>query len=84
MVTESLRMLPSADELHYQASRLRADAHLMEGYARQLLATASELSACPAAPEWSRPTLEMQAAACGTAAKQLRTAAQALLAHARA
>ncbi|MFF5014663.1 hypothetical protein [Streptomyces sp. NPDC001165] len=84
MVTESLRALPSTDELLDRASRLRADADLMDGYARRLLAAASELSACWAAPQWSRPTLEQQAAACGTSAKQLRTAAEALLAHSRA
>lgn len=84
MVTESPRTLPSADELLDQAGKLRADADLMAGYARRLLATASALTGCPAAPEWSRPTLEQQAAACGTAAEQLRTAAEALLAHARA
>ncbi|MFE1882939.1 hypothetical protein [Streptomyces diastatochromogenes] len=84
MVTESPRTLPSADELLDQAGRLRADADLMAGYARRLLATASVLNGYPAAPEWSRPTLEQQAAACGTAAEQLRTAAEALLAHARA
>ncbi|MGW2741112.1 hypothetical protein [Streptomyces sp. NPDC001450] len=84
MVTESPRTLPSADELLDQAGRLRADADLMDGYARRLLATASALSACSAAPERSRPTLEQQAAACSKAAEQLRGAAQALLVHARA
>lgn len=84
MVTESLRALPPTDEVLDQAIGLRADADLMDGYARRLLATAAELSDCSAAPGWSRPTLERQAAACGTAAEQLRTAAAALLAHSRA
>ncbi|MEU1407772.1 hypothetical protein ABZ471_36525 [Streptomyces sp. NPDC005728] len=72
------------NELLDRAGRLHADADLMDGYARRLLATASALTGCALAPEWSRPTLERQAAACTTAARQLRAAAQALLAHARA
>jgi hypothetical protein len=84
MVTESPRAITaSADELLAQVGTLRADADRMDGYARQLLATAATLSGCPAAPDWSRPALEQQAAACTTAAEQLRTAAEALDAHAR-
>ncbi|MGW1164515.1 hypothetical protein [Streptomyces sp. NPDC001153] len=85
MVTETPRATTaSADELLAHADSLRADADLMDGYARQLLATAATLSGCPAAPGWSRPTLEQQAAACTTAARQLRTAAAALDTHTRA
>ncbi|MFF7751517.1 hypothetical protein ACFZCP_20175 [Streptomyces sp. NPDC007971] len=84
MVTESPRTMPPVDALLDQAGSLRADADLMDGYARRLLATAAALTGCAAAPEWSAPALERQAAACGTAAEQLRSAAQALLAHARA
>ena len=84
MVTESTRTTPSADELPDQAGTLHADADLMDGYARRLLATASALTGCAAAPEWSGSTLERQAAACSSAAEQLRAAAEALLAHARA
>ncbi|MER6738456.1 hypothetical protein [Streptomyces puniciscabiei] len=85
MVTESPRSITaSADELLAHVRTLRADADLMDGYARQLLATAATLSGCPAAPDRSRPTLEQQAAACTTAAEQLRTAAEALDTHTRA
>ncbi|MEU6089497.1 hypothetical protein ABZ865_22315 [Streptomyces sp. NPDC047085] len=84
MVTESTRTIPSTGGLLDRVSMLRTDADLMDGYARRLLATASALSDSAVAPEWSRPTLERQAAACTTAAEQLRTAAEALLAHMRA
>ncbi|MEU5538681.1 hypothetical protein [Streptomyces sp. NPDC020362] len=84
MVTESPRTMPPDGELLDQAGRLHADADLMDGYARRLLATAAAVTGCGAAPEWSRPTLERQAAACSTAAEQLRTAARALLVHVRA
>ncbi|MGW1052086.1 hypothetical protein [Streptomyces sp. NPDC002521] len=85
MVTESPRAITaSADELLAHVDTLRADADLMDGYARRLLATAATLSGCPAAPEWSLPALERQAAACTTAARQLRTAAEALHTHTRA
>ncbi|MGW7522306.1 hypothetical protein [Streptomyces sp. NPDC054783] len=85
MVTESPRATAaSADELLAHVAGLRADADLMDGYARQLLATAATLSGCPAAPGWSRSTLEQQAAACTTAAEQLRSAAGALETHTRA
>ncbi|MFG2721665.1 hypothetical protein ACGFW5_25735 [Streptomyces sp. NPDC048416] len=84
MVTESPRAAAcESDELLGQVRTLRQDADLMEAYARRLRDTAATLSGRPAAPEWSRATLEQQAAACATAADQLRTAAQALLAHAR-
>ncbi|MEU9192764.1 hypothetical protein [Streptomyces hundungensis] len=84
MVTESPRAAASAsDELLGRVGTLRQDADLMGEYARRLLATATTLSGCPAAPEWSRAALEQQAAACATAAEQLRTAAEALLAHIR-
>ncbi|MEV6112830.1 hypothetical protein AB0L59_09940 [Streptomyces sp. NPDC052109] len=82
MVTESPRATTaSAEELRAHVRTLRADADLMDGYARRLLATAATLSGCPAAPEWSRPTLERQAAACTAAADRLRTAARALDTH---
>ncbi|MFJ9820125.1 hypothetical protein ACIRU3_33620 [Streptomyces sp. NPDC101151] len=84
MVVDSTRTMPPIGELLDRAGRLRADAHLMDGYARRLLATAAALTGCTAAPEGSRPALERQAAACSTAAEQLRIAAEALLAHARA
>ncbi|MGW4563573.1 hypothetical protein ACWEN3_14550 [Streptomyces sp. NPDC004561] len=85
MVTEPTRAIAApAGELLERALQLRADADLMDGYARRLLATAATLTTCPAAPDRSGPTLEQQAAACTTAAEQLRTAAEALLAHARA
>ncbi|MEU9479828.1 hypothetical protein [Streptomyces sp. NPDC048191] len=84
MVTESPRATTApAGELLAHADTLRADADLMDGYARRLLATAATLSGCPAAPGWSRRTLVRQAAACTTAAEQLRTAAEALDTHAR-
>ncbi|MFG2359883.1 hypothetical protein [Streptomyces sp. NPDC048521] len=85
MVTESPRATAAAaDELLAHVDGLRADADLMDGYARRLLRTAATLSGCPAAPEWSRPLLERQAAGCRTAAEQLRAAAEALLTHVRA
>jgi hypothetical protein len=89
MVTESPRATETettaaADELLAHVVTLRADADLMDGYARRLLASAATLSGCPEAPEWSRPVLERQAAACASAAGQLRMAAEALNAHARA
>jgi uncharacterized protein (DUF4415 family) len=85
MVTEPSRATAaSADELLENAAQLRVDADLMDGYARRLLATAATLSACPSAPEWSRAALERQAAACRSAGEQLRTAAEALVAHVRA
>lgn len=85
MVTESPRATTaSAGQLLSHAATLRADADLMDGCARQLLVTAATLWGCPAAPEWSRPALERQAAACTTAAEQLRTAARALDTHVRA
>lgn len=73
-----------AGELLAHVGTLRADADLLDGYARRLLATAATLSGCPAAPGSSPPALERQAAACTTAAGQLRTAAEALLRHAQA
>ncbi|MFI9808427.1 hypothetical protein ACIHEJ_29355 [Streptomyces sp. NPDC052301] len=85
MVTESLRAtLAPADQLLTHVESLRADADLMDGYARRLLATAAGLGGCPAAPDGSRPALERQATACTAAARHLRTAAETLLAHARA
>ncbi|MEU1659241.1 hypothetical protein HEP81_00583 [Streptomyces griseofuscus] len=84
MVTESARASAAhADELLAHIGRLRADADLMDGYARRLRATVTTLDGCPTAPEWGRPALERQAAACASAAVRLRTAAEALLAHAR-
>lgn len=83
MVTESPGATTYDTALLDRAETLRSDAVLMEEYARRLRATAATLGGCPAAPEWSRPTLERQAAACVTAAEQLRTAAEALHAHAR-
>ena len=84
MVTESPRASTAQDdELLAHVGRLRADAELMDGYARRLRATAATLGTCPTAPEWSRPVLTGQAAACATAADRLRSAAEALLIHAR-
>ncbi|MEV4339735.1 hypothetical protein [Streptomyces sp. NPDC049590] len=82
MVTEPAHATSFDAELRDRAEALRSDAELMEEYARRLRATAGTLAGCPAAPEWSRPTLERQAAACVTAAEQLRTAAEALRTHA--
>ncbi|MFF7092145.1 hypothetical protein ACFY9A_07070 [Streptomyces rubradiris] len=82
MVTESPAVTSYDAELLDRADALRSDAELMDEYARRLRATADTLADCPAAPEWSRPTLEAQAAACATAAEQLRTAAEALRTHA--
>ncbi|MGW3209854.1 hypothetical protein [Streptomyces sp. NPDC001135] len=85
MVTESPRATTaSADELLTHVATLRADAALMDGCARKLLATAATLGDCPATPEGSRPALERQAAACATAAERLRVAAEALDTHVRA
>ncbi|WP_225829703.1 hypothetical protein [Streptomyces sp. NK08204] len=84
MVTESPRAAIADGELIEHIGALNADADRMDGYARQLLATAATLAGCPAAPEWSRTTLAQQAAACTTAAEQLRTAAGALLVHSQA
>ncbi|MFJ6662526.1 MULTISPECIES: hypothetical protein [unclassified Streptomyces] len=85
MVTQSARAgAAQADELLAHIGRLRADADLLDGCARRLRATVVTLGGCPAAPEWSRPALERQAAACASAAVRLRTAAEALLAHVRA
>ncbi|MFG3013147.1 hypothetical protein ACGFZB_22290 [Streptomyces cinerochromogenes] len=81
MVTESPDVTSYDTELLAQAEALRSDAGLMEEYARRLRATAATLGGCPTAPEWSGPTLERQAASCDTAAEQLRTAAEVLLAH---
>ncbi|MCS0602656.1 hypothetical protein NX794_15765 [Streptomyces sp. LP11] len=81
MVTESRR---ATDDLLTHIATLRADADLMDGYARRLLTTATTLSGCPTAPEGTGPALERQAEACATAAGQLRAAAEALLTHARA
>ncbi|WP_018548695.1 hypothetical protein [Streptomyces sp. LaPpAH-108] len=84
MVTESPRTTPRAAELLDRAAGLRADAELMDGYARRLVATAQALSACSAAPAHTRPALTRQAAACRRAAGQLRAAAAVLLtAHLR-
>ncbi|MFI8347940.1 hypothetical protein [Streptomyces sp. NPDC085596] len=79
MVRHSTHAQSIAAELLDRIAQLRADAELMDGYARRLLATAATLSGRVAAPEWSRPTLARQAAACRTTARQLRTAAEALL-----
>ncbi|MFJ4523500.1 hypothetical protein ACIP4Y_21505 [Streptomyces sp. NPDC088810] len=84
MVTESPDVTSYDTELLDHIASLRSDAELMEDYARRLRATAVTLDRCPAGPAWSRPALERQAASCVTAADQLRTAAEALLAHARA
>ncbi|MEU6592445.1 hypothetical protein ABZ923_24990 [Streptomyces sp. NPDC046881] len=84
MVTESAAVTSYDTELLDRIVSLRSDAELMEEYARRLRGTAAVLDGCPAGPAWSRPALERQAAACVTAAEQLRTAAEALLAHARA
>lgn len=84
MVTESPRATTAtAGELRARAESLKADADLMDDYARRLTATAATLGTCPSAPGRSRTTLEQQATACTTAAGQLRTAAEALLAHIR-
>lgn len=82
MVTETSDVTSYATELLKRAEALRSDAALMEEYARRLRATAATLAGCPAAPDWSRPTLERQAASCVSAAGQLRTAAEALRVHA--
>ncbi|MFF5402735.1 hypothetical protein ACFY8K_01170 [Streptomyces misionensis] len=83
MVTESPRASTArADELLAHAARLRADADLMDGYARRLRATAATLGTCPAAPGGSRAALARQAADCTSAADRLRSAAEALLIHA--
>ncbi|MFJ8728556.1 hypothetical protein [Streptomyces bauhiniae] len=79
MVSHSTPAHPIAAELLDRIAQLRTDADLMDGYARRLLATAAALSGRVAAPEWSRPTLARQAAACRTTARQLRFAAEALL-----
>ncbi|MFJ4006018.1 hypothetical protein ACIPWL_21580 [Streptomyces sp. NPDC090023] len=79
MVSHSTPAQPIAAELLDRIARLRTDAELMDGYARRLLATAATLSGRTAAPEWSRPTLARQAAACRTTARQLRSVAEALL-----
>ncbi|MGW0996835.1 hypothetical protein [Streptomyces sp. NPDC002520] len=84
MVTESLETIPSTGELLDRVSTLRTDAALMDDYAQRLLATAGALTDCAVAPRWSPPTLERQATACTTAARQLRAAAEALLTHMRA
>ncbi|WP_181797367.1 hypothetical protein [Streptomyces sp. WELS2] len=84
MVTESPDITTYDAGLLGRAEALRSDAQLMDEYARRLRATADTLAGCPAAPEWSLPTLEKQAAACATAARQLRAAAQALRTHAAA
>ncbi|MCX4765914.1 hypothetical protein OG562_34035 [Streptomyces sp. NBC_01275] len=63
---------------------LRGDAARMEEYAQTLRATAATLGDLDEAPGWSGPVLQQQAAACLVAAEQLRTAALALEAHARA
>ncbi|MFF0850609.1 hypothetical protein ACFYVM_06060 [Streptomyces sp. NPDC003280] len=84
MVTELLpRTMPSPVEILDRAVALRTDADLLDGYARRLLTTARALTGT-AAPESSRRALERQAAACRVAARRLRTAADALLAHRRA
>ncbi|MFI5972372.1 hypothetical protein [Streptomyces sp. NPDC051452] len=83
MVTESPRATAATvDELATHIDTLRADAERMDGYARRLLATAATLDGCSVTPEWGRPALERQAAACTSAAEQLRGAADALTAHA--
>ncbi|MFD8808389.1 hypothetical protein [Streptomyces sp. NPDC059597] len=79
MVTESPRTTPRAAELLDRAAGLRADAELMDGYARRLVATAKSLAACPATPAHTRPALTRQAAACRRSARQLRAAAAMLL-----
>ncbi|MFJ3639887.1 hypothetical protein ACIPRD_09060 [Streptomyces sp. NPDC090108] len=84
MVTESPATTPPAGELRDRAAALHTDADLMDEYARRLRAAATTLEGCAVAPGWSRSALEQQATACGTAAEQLRTAAEALLAHVRA
>lgn len=83
MVIESIRAIAPARELLDRAAGLRADADLMDGYARRLLATATALGGRAAAPAPVGPALRRQAAACRTAAGRLRTAAEALAAHAR-
>ncbi|MFD8913169.1 hypothetical protein [Streptomyces sp. NPDC059575] len=80
MVTESPRTTPRAAELLDRAAGLRADAELMDGYARRLVATAQAVAACSATPAHTRPALTRQAAACRRAARQLRAAASVLLA----
>lgn len=79
MVSHSTPAHPIATELLDRIAQLRTDADLMDGYARRLLATAAALSGRVAAPEWSRPTLARQAAACRTTARQLRLVAETLL-----
>ncbi|MFE3637748.1 hypothetical protein [Streptomyces sp. NPDC059168] len=84
MVTEPPpRTTPSPAGLLDRAMALRADADLLDGYARRLLATAEALDGS-SAPGGSRPALERQAAACRVSARRLRAAAAALLAHRRA
>ncbi|MET7680512.1 hypothetical protein [Streptomyces sp. NPDC005423] len=66
------------------ADALRGDATRMEEYAHTLRTTARALGALDDPPEWSGPVLEQQASACLVAAGQLRAAAIAMDAHARA
>ncbi|MEV7690847.1 hypothetical protein [Streptomyces bungoensis] len=84
MVLESTRAVAPARALLDRAAGLRADADLMDGYARRLHATATALAGRAAAPAPIGPALRRQAVACRTAAGRLRTAAEALAAHARA
>ncbi|MFG3125541.1 hypothetical protein ACGFYO_26455 [Streptomyces sp. NPDC048201] len=79
MVSHSTPTRPIPAELLDRIALLRTDADLMDDYARRLFATAASLNGRVAAPEWSRPTLARQAAACRTTARQLRAAAEALL-----
>ncbi|KUH40549.1 MULTISPECIES: hypothetical protein [Streptomyces] len=62
--------------------RLRADADVLAGAARRLLAQAAALEGRPGVPDWCVPTLRRQAECCGVAARDVRDAAALLGRHA--
>ncbi|MFJ3160560.1 hypothetical protein [Streptomyces kanasensis] len=62
--------------------RLRADADVLAGAARRLLAQAAALEGRPGVPDWCVPTLRRQAECCRVAARDVREAAVLLDRHA--
>ncbi|WP_228973577.1 hypothetical protein [Streptomyces sp. DH12] len=62
--------------------RLRADAEVLAGAARRLLAQAAALEGRAGVPDWCVPTLRRQAECCRVAARDVRDAADLLGRHA--
>ncbi|QGV77222.1 hypothetical protein [Streptomyces ficellus] len=74
--------VPQGDGPAAQEAALRADAEVLTGAERRLLAQAAALEGRPGVPDWCVPTLRRQAECCRAAARDLSRAAAVLGRHA--